>query len=130
MRLSAECHVALKDTSTRFKIGEYETSTFYCEFLSDELIHSPSGRMVRVRETTKHTSLNPKNSFRAWFHMPLSKVGEIVDRFITEGWIVLTHHCRTNKRLQVKVELLVLGTLIMLAGTLQSFRQLKTLMHI
>jgi hypothetical protein len=62
--------------------------------------------------------------------MTLSKVGEIVDRFITEGWIVLTHHCRNNERLQVKAELLVLGALAMLAGTLQSFRQLKTLTHI
>jgi hypothetical protein len=113
-----------------YKIGKYETSTFYCEFLSDDLIRSTSGRTVTVRETTEHTSLNPKSTFRAWFRMPLSKVAKIVDCFINEGWICLTHHCQTMERLQLKAELLILGTLCMIAGTIQSFRQLKPLTHI
>jgi hypothetical protein len=62
--------------------------------------------------------------------MPLSKVLDIVDRFIVEGWISLSHHCRNNERLQMKAELLVLGTLAMIGGTIQSFRQLKPLTHI
>ena len=52
-------------------IGEYETSSFYREFLSDELVRASSGRMVSVREMTDHTSRNPKSSFRSWFRMPL-----------------------------------------------------------
>jgi hypothetical protein len=86
--------------------------------------------MVSVRDMTEHTSRNPKSSFWSWFRMPLFKVSEIVGRFITEGWIGLTHHCRTNERLQMKAELLVLGSLAMLGGTIQSFCQLKLLMHI
>jgi hypothetical protein len=47
-----------------YTIGDYKTSTFYREFLSDELICAPSGRMVSVRDMmTKHTSRNPKSSF-------------------------------------------------------------------
>ena len=57
-------------------------------------------------------------------------VCDIVDRFIAEGWIRLSHHCRTPDRLKIKAELLVLGTLVMLGGTLQSFCQLKPLTHI
>jgi hypothetical protein len=113
-----------------YTIGNYETSTFYREFLLDELVCTPSGRMVLVRDMTKHTSHNPKSSFWSWFCMPLFKVSKIVSRFITEGWIGLTHHCRTNKRLQMKAELLVLGSLAMLGGTIQLFRQLKLLTHI
>ena len=48
------------------RIGQYETSSFYREFLSDELVRSPSGRMVSVREMTDHTSRNPKSSFRSF----------------------------------------------------------------
>jgi hypothetical protein len=76
-----------------YRIGEYETSTFYREFLSDQLVRSPCGRMIILREMTDRTSRDPKSSFRAWFCMPLFKVREIVDRFIAEGWVGLTHHC-------------------------------------
>jgi hypothetical protein len=112
------------------RIGDYETSSFYKEFLSDEQIRAHNGRMVSVREMTDHTSRNPKSSFRSWFRMPLFMVSSIVGRFIAEGWVGLTHHCRTNDRLQIKTELLVLGSLSMLGGTIQSFRQLKPLTHI
>ncbi len=111
-------------------IGQYETSSFYKEFLSDEPVRAPSGRMVSVREMTDHMSRNPKSSFRSWFRMPLFMVTSIVGRFIAEGWVVLTHHCRTNDRLQIKTELLVLGSLSMLGGTIQPFLQLKPLTHI
>jgi len=62
--------------------------------------------------------------------MPLFKVSEIVGPFITKGWIGLMHHCRTNERLQMKAELLVLGSLVMLGRTIQSFCQLKPLTQI
>jgi len=113
-----------------YTIGEYETSSFYCEFLSDEAVRASNGRMVTVREMTDETSRNPKSCFRSWFRIPLYMVCDIVDRFIAEGWIRLSHHCRTPDRLKMKAELLVLGTLAMLGGTLQSFRQLKPLTHI
>ncbi len=54
----------------------------------------------------------------------------IVGRFIVEGWVGLTHHCWTNDRLQIKTELLMLGSLSMLGRTIQSFCQLKPLTHI
>ena len=113
-----------------YTIGEYETSSFYREFLSDEAVRSSHGRMVTVREMTDEMSRNPKSCFRSWFRIPLYMVCEIVDRFIEEGWIRISHHCRTMDRLRIKAELLVLGTLAMLGGTLMSFRQLKPLTHI
>ncbi len=32
-----------------YTIGEYETSSFYCNFLSDEVMHAFNGRMATVR---------------------------------------------------------------------------------
>ena len=113
-----------------YTIGNYESSSFYCEFLSDEAVRAPNGRMVSVREITEEImSCNSKSSFRSWFCMPLYKVTDIVSRFLAEGWIGLSHHCRSSDRLQIKTELLVLGSLVMLGGTLQLFRQLKPLTH-
>ncbi len=86
--------------------------------------------MVTVREMTDEMSRNPKSCFRSWFRIPLYMVCDIVDRFIAEGWIQISHHCCTPDSLTIKAELLVLGTLAMLGGTLQSFRQLKPLTHI
>ena len=94
-----------------YRLGQYETSSFYREFLSDELVRAPSGRMVSVREMTDQTSRNPKSSFRSWFRMPLFMVSSIDGRFIAKNWVSLTHHCRTNDRLQIKTELLVTGSL-------------------
>jgi hypothetical protein len=113
-----------------YTIGDYESSTFYSKFLSDEVIRAPNGRMVTVREIMDETSRNPKSSFRSWFRMPLYMVSDIVSRFLAEGWIGLSHHCRSRDRLQIKAELLALGSLAMLGGMLQSFRQLKPLTHI
>jgi len=67
--------------------GEYETSSFYREFLLDDLVRAPSGRMVSVREMTDHMSQNPKSTFRSWFRMPLFMVSSIVGRFIAENWV-------------------------------------------
>jgi len=68
-----------------YRIGEYESSTFYREFLSDQPVRSLCGRMITLREMTDRTSRDPKSSFHVWFRMPLFKVLEIVDRFIAEG---------------------------------------------
>ena len=83
------------------RIGKYETSSFYIEFLSDELVRAHSGRMVSVREMTDNTSQNPKSSFCLWFCIPLFMVSSIVGCFIAKNWVGLTHHCRTNDRLQI-----------------------------
>jgi len=36
--------------------------------------------------------------------MSLYKVTDIVSRFLAEGWIGLSHHCRSSDRLQIKTE--------------------------
>jgi hypothetical protein len=76
-----------------YKIGQYASLTYYRQFLSDKRVCTPSGRRITVRHMTDRISRNPRSSFRAWFCMPLFKVVEIVDRFITEGWLGLSHHC-------------------------------------
>jgi hypothetical protein len=113
-----------------YTIGNYESSSFFCKFLSDEAVRTPSGRMVLVRNITEETSRNPRSSFHSWFLIPLYMVSDIVSRFLAEGWIGLSHHCRSSDCLQIKAELLMLGSLAMLGGTLQSFCQLKPLTHI
>ena len=37
-----------------YTIGEYETSSFYCEFLSNEAVGASNGRMVTVRENSSN----------------------------------------------------------------------------
>jgi hypothetical protein len=113
-----------------YNIGKYEESTYYCQFLSDKLIRLPSGRSATVREMTEQLSLKPHSMFRSWFRMTLYKVVEIADRFILEGWVGLSHHCRTADRLQIKTELLVMGALAMVRGTVHGFRQLHTVTQI
>ena len=79
---------------------------------------------------TAHISKNPQSAFRAWFRMPLFKVVEIADRFVMEGWLRLSHHCCTLEKLQIKAELLIMGSLAMISGTLLNFRQLKTVTNL
>jgi hypothetical protein len=62
--------------------------------------------------------------------MPLYKVVEIADQSISEGWIGLLHHCLTLDRLQIKAELLVMGALTMVGGSVHSFRQMHTVTQI
>ncbi len=42
----------------------------------------------------------------------------------------MLHHCRTLERLQIKAELLVMGALAMVGGSVHSFRQLHTVTQI
>lgn len=53
--------------------------------------------------------------FRCLFRMPLHKVDELVNRFLSEGWITYTHHCRSETTLKIKAELLILSCLHILA---------------
>ncbi len=105
----------------RYKIGNYESATYFCQFLSDKIIPTPRGSLCSMQVMTEHISWNPHSIFCSWFRMPLCKVVEIADRFISEGWLSLLHHCRCLEKLQVKAELLVMGALAMIAGTGQNF---------
>jgi hypothetical protein len=62
--------------------------------------------------------------------MPLCKVVEIAACFISEGWLSLLHHCHYLGKLLVKAELLVMGALAVIAGTVQNFQQLWTVTRI
>ncbi|MFM8622630.1 MAG: transposase family protein [Holophagaceae bacterium] len=116
--------------SYHYKIGEYKSSTYYTKFLSDQVIRAPGGSTVTVREQTQRLSRHQKSTFRAWFRMPLYKIEMLSARFIDEGWVGLSHHCRTAEKLAIKTELLVLGALAILGGTVHSFRQLPTVTNI
>ena len=113
-----------------WQVQGHKESTYYCQFLSDKLVRLPSGRNVTVREMTQQLSLKPRGTFHAWFWMPLSKVVEIAYHFIAEGWVGLSHRCRTLDHLRIKVELLVMGTLAMVSGSVHSFCQLQTVTDI
>jgi hypothetical protein len=67
-----------------YKIGEYASSTYYRQFLSDKLVRTPSGCRIAVRHMTDQISHMPKSTFRAWFRMPLFKVVKIADRYPKE----------------------------------------------
>jgi hypothetical protein len=69
----------------RYKIGKYELSTYYCQFLSDKIICTPLESSCSVRVMTEHISWNLHSIFCSWFCMPLCKVVEIADCFISEG---------------------------------------------
>lgn len=116
--------------SYHYNIGDYKTSTYYKKFLSDRIVPVPHATSSTVREQTRRLSLNPKSTFRAWFRMPLYKVELLSQRFLDEKWITLSHHCRTEAKLKIKIDLLVLAALAMLGGTVHSFRQLPTLTNI
>ncbi len=120
-----------KARSYHYKIGQYESSTYYTKFLSNGEVKVPGApSSMTIRELTRQQSLNPKSAFRSWFHMPLYKVEEIVKRLLEEKVITLSHHCRSEDQLSIKAELLVLGTLAILGGCFTSFRQIPTLTHI
>jgi hypothetical protein len=62
--------------------------------------------------------------------MSLYKVELLSKRFLDVKWITVSHHCRTEFKLRIKVDLLILGALAMLGGTVHSFRQLPTVTNI
>jgi hypothetical protein len=74
-----------------------------------------------MQEITEQISWNPSSIFCSWFCMPLCKVEKIANCFISEGWLSSSLHCRNLDKLQVKVELIVLGAFVMIAGTVHTF---------
>ena len=119
-----------KRRSFHYKIGQYNTSTYYTKFLSDSDVRVPGASNTTVRELTRQLSLNPKSTFRSWFRMPLYKVEEICQRLIQEQVLNLSHHCRSDDQLMIKCKLLVLGSLAILGGCYTTFRQIPTLTNI
>lgn len=113
-----------------YKIGQYETSTYYTKFLSDSVVRVPGQHDSTVRELTRTISLNPKSIFRSWFRMPLYKVEQLSSRIVSEKIISLSHHCRSEEQLKLKAELLVLGSLAILGGVYTSFQQVPVLTNI
>jgi len=116
--------------SYHYKIGDYKTSTYFTKFLSDRVVRVPGGNDCTVRDQTRRLSRNPKSTFRSWFRMPLYKVEALSQRFLDEQWIKLSKHCRTESKLRIKIDLLVMGALAILGGTVHSFRQLPTVTNI
>ena len=113
-----------------YTIGDYESSTYYVKFLSNQIVRVPFHSDCTVREQTRRLSKHPKSIFRAWFRMPLYKVEFLSQRFLDEKWIQLSHHCRTESKLKIKINLLIMGALAVLGGTVHSFRQLPTVTNI
>ena len=71
---------------------------------------------------TATLSLDLKSEFRTWFCIvPLYKVNYLVKRFISEGWVYLSRHCRSAELLKKKTELMILGSLAVLAKTVHNF---------
>jgi hypothetical protein len=97
---------------------------YYRQFLSDEIIRTPCGSLCSMQVMTEYIARNPRSIFCSWFCMPPCKVVEIADRFISEGWLSLSHNCCYLEKLLVKAELLIMGALAMIAGTVQNFWQL------
>ena len=62
--------------------------------------------------------------------MPLYKVELLSQRFLDDKWIGLSQHCRTESKLRIKIDLLIMGALAVLGGTVHSFRQLPTVTNI
>jgi hypothetical protein len=116
--------------AAHYRIGEYYSSTYYSKFLSNTVVCVPRKSDSTIRQLTRNISLNPKSTFCSWFHIPLYKVEQIVERVLTEKIITLSHHCWSEDKLQLKCELLVLGSLAVLSGVFTQFCQIPTLTNI
>ncbi len=113
-----------------YKIGKYEMSPYYVNYLSDEIIQLPGVHTDTVQNQTLWLSLNAKSAFHSAFKMPLYMVEALVARIVEGGIVKLSHHCWTAALLKIKSELLVLGALAILSGTKSGFRNLCIATHI
>ena len=116
--------------SYHYKIGRYETSPYYLNYLSDDVVQIPGANDDTVRNQAKRLSLNPNSFFRSWFKMPLYKVETLAALLVADEVIHFSHHCRTEASLHIKSELLVLGALAILSGSVNGFRKLPLVTHI
>ena len=117
--------------SYHYKIGRYETSPYYLNYLSNDIVQIPGAIDDTVRNQANRLSLNPKSIFRSWFKMPLYKVETLAAQLVVADEIIhLSHHCQTEASLHIKSELLVLGALAVLSGSVNGFRKLPLVTHI
>jgi len=116
--------------SYHYKIGQFKTSPFYVNYLSDAIINIPGAHRDTVRNQTLRLSLNAKSAFRSAFKMPLYMVESLAVRIVEAEIVMISHHCRTAALLKIKSELLVLGALAILSGTTSGFRNLCIATHI
>ena len=127
---STKKRIAPRRRSYHYKIGRYETSPYYLNYLSDDVVQIPGANDDTIRNQTKRLSLNPKSIFRSWFKMPLYKVETLAAQLVADEIVHLSHHCRTEASLHIKSELLVLGALAILSGSVNGFRKLPLVTHI
>jgi len=84
-----------------YKFGDVFIANWYLKFLHPN-----------VRSMTYHLSTRDRyGTFRCLFRVPLSKVDELVQLFLSRGWIRKTQHCKDDDRLRVKAQLLIMATL-------------------
>ena len=85
---------------------------------------------MTVHKQTSRLSFDSHSKFCCWFRIPLNKVEELVEQFIVEGWISESHHCHSLSKLKIKTKLMIMGTLAILGGTINSFQQLLMVTNI
>lgn len=96
-----------------FEFGVFTESNWYKQFLCPE-----------VREHTYEESEDKSSSFRCLFCMPLTKIDELVELFLSRGWIKLTKHCNDKAILKIKAELLIMSCLH-IVGLAMPFRTIN-----
>ncbi|KAL3797257.1 hypothetical protein HJC23_004549 [Cyclotella cryptica] len=89
-----------------FRFGNVYEANWYRKFLE------PS-----VHERTYHLSSRDRfGDFRCLFRLPLTKADELVSRFVENGWVYETKHCKSEEEMYVRTELFILGALKVLAS--------------
>ena len=52
--------------------------------------------------------------------MPLHKIDDLVTRFVENGWVRVTKHCKNDEEMTVRLELRILGVLKVLGHIVPS----------
>lgn len=102
-----------------YVFGDLATAAWHTKFLADG----------EVRRKTEMLSLDRTSTFRGEFRLPLYKIEYLVSLFRERRWIDFSHHCRTEAKLKIKSELLILGALNVLAHG-KTFRSLEVTTNI
>ena len=88
-----------------YEFGDVHKANWHRNYLADD-----------VRERTRTLSKRDRyGEFRSHFRVTLDKMEELVELFLSNGWIRRTQHCRDDHTLRVKAELLILSCLKVLS---------------